>query len=166
MLSFHSLYCSVLTFLLLNDNGVSSFVIDSKSFLLSRQRVSIQSSIADENEATIAVTAQSPEPQQQKAANLLYRQEQQRQQAIQNAKEETTDYNAQLNAFLDTPFFDPTKVPEDSPFRWFVDLVENDYVAAEAIYEGIIFLVGTWGGVEMLRAEWHSGHFYGDGRLF
>lgn len=58
-----------------------------------------------------------------------------------------------IDGFLDTPFFDPNKVKDDSPIRWFADMVENDYETAEALYVGVVFFVLVVVSQELLRMQ-------------
>jgi ABC-type spermidine/putrescine transport system permease subunit II len=63
----------------------------------------------------------------------------------------------QLNAFLDTEFFDPSKVKEGSPLKWFANLVENDYATAEALYTSFFIAFMVLVTQELVRMQ-----LYGD----
>jgi len=65
--------------------------------------------------------------------------------------------NFDLDEFLDRPFFEPEKVKDGSPFKWFADLVVNDYERAESIYIGGVFFVLVAVGQEWLRRELNGG---------
>eukprot|EP00520_Triparma_pacifica_P001663 CAMPEP_0118642514 /NCGR_PEP_ID=MMETSP0785-20121206/5873_1 /TAXON_ID=91992 /ORGANISM="Bolidomonas pacifica, Strain CCMP 1866" /LENGTH=300 /DNA_ID=CAMNT_0006534065 /DNA_START=161 /DNA_END=1059 /DNA_ORIENTATION=- len=41
-----------------------------------------------------------------------------------------------IDKFLDRPLFDPTTVPDNSPLKWFANLVVDDYEKAEIVYVG------------------------------
>jgi hypothetical protein len=56
---------------------------------------------------------------------------------------------SQMNTLLDKQFFDPDS--DSNQDNWFALLVKNDYEAAEAIYVGIIGIVGVIVSQEMLR---------------
>lgn len=77
-----------------------------------------------------------------------------------------------LDEFLDQPFFDPSKVEEGSPLRWFADMIENDYETAEALYVGLIFFILVVIGQELLRIQLYGDNYVpfktvvGSGRLF
>jgi hypothetical protein len=59
--------------------------------------------------------------------------------------------------FLDRQFFDPSQVQEDSPLKWFANLVEQDYVTAEALYASVIGFLLVVVSQELLRFQ-----LYGD----
>ena len=61
-----------------------------------------------------------------------------------------------LDEFLDTPFFEPDKVSDKSPMKWFADLLVDDYEKAEIIYVGAIFAVLIGVGQAWLREEYHN----------
>jgi hypothetical protein len=66
-------------------------------------------------------------------------------------------FQEKVDAFLDTPFFDP-KSKENGPFlQWFADLVESDYELAETLYAGLLFVILVIGAQELLRMQ-----LYGD----
>lgn len=82
------------------------------------------------------------------------------------------DKQMTLDEFLDQPFFDPSKVEEGSPLRWFADMIENDYETAEALYVGLIFFILVVIGQELLRIQLYGDNYVpfktvvGSGRLF
>lgn len=59
------------------------------------------------------------------------------------------DSNKNLDAFLDTPFFDPDAPSSEN--NWFANLVKNDYESAEALYVGAIAIFGVVVSQELLR---------------
>lgn len=64
-------------------------------------------------------------------------------------------FQDKVDAFLDTPFFDPKK--SGSLLKWFADLVESDYELAETLYAGLFFVFLVIGAQELLRMQ-----MYGD----
>jgi hypothetical protein len=52
---------------------------------------------------------------------------------------------------LDRTFFNPSSIEENSPLRWFANLVQNDYETAEGLYVGIILAVLVLFSQELLR---------------
>ncbi len=82
---------------------------------------------------------------------------------------ENESVESQINTFLDTPLFDPDS--EANEDNWFANLVKNDYDAAEALYVGIIGVVGVVISQEMLRIVKYGADNYvpfghGGGNLF
>jgi hypothetical protein len=55
--------------------------------------------------------------------------------------------------FLDRQFFDPTKVKDSSPFKWFASMVENDYETAEALYASTIIAILVLISQELIRFQ-------------
>jgi hypothetical protein len=52
---------------------------------------------------------------------------------------------------LDRTFFNPSSIEENSPLRWFANLVQDDYETAEGLYVGIILAVLVLFSQELLR---------------
>lgn len=82
---------------------------------------------------------------------------------------ENESVESQINTLLDTPLFDPDS--EANEDNWFANLVKNDYDAAEALYVGIIGVVGVIVSQEMLRIVKYGADNYvpfgrGGGNLF
>lgn len=73
-----------------------------------------------------------------------------------NQESPTEDDESQMNKFLDTPFFDPSQVNDDSPLRGFANLVENDYETAEVLFAGSFFVVLILITQELLRMQLHG----------
>lgn len=89
-------------------------------------------------------------------------QQQQRLEAVtdnnnNNKKEDEVGFEEKMNGMLDRQFFNPENVPEDSPLRWFADLVQNDYATAEALYASFFIAGMVLIGQELVRMQ-----FYGD----
>ena len=61
--------------------------------------------------------------------------------------------------FLDRQFFDPSKVKEGSPLKWFADLVENDYATAEALYASFFISALVIVSQELFRFQIHGDHY-------
>uniref|UniRef100_A0A7S2YTQ1 Uncharacterized protein n=1 Tax=Entomoneis paludosa TaxID=265537 RepID=A0A7S2YTQ1_9STRA len=61
--------------------------------------------------------------------------------------------------FLDRPFFVPEQIDDASPLKWFANLVENDYVTAEALFASFFITVMVIGTQEVLRMQLY-GHDY------
>lgn len=79
------------------------------------------------------------------------------------------EVESQINTFLDTPLFDPDS--EANQDNWFANLVKNDYDSAEALYVGIIGIIGVIVSQEMLRVVKYGADNYvpfghGGGNLF
>lgn len=74
-----------------------------------------------------------------------------------NQESPTEDDESQINKFLDTPFFDPSQINNDSPLKGFANLVENDYETAEVLFAGSFFVVLVIITQELLRMQ-----LYGD----
>mmetsp|Transcript_8261 Transcript_8261/g.10625 ORF Transcript_8261/g.10625 Transcript_8261/m.10625 type:complete len:156 (+) Transcript_8261:35-502(+) len=73
-------------------------------------------------------------------------------------RDEGLDLEGKINAFLDTPIFDPDEEIRDggifSPLKsWFSSLVKNDYAFAESLYVGLIFFVLVVFSQELLRMK-------------
>jgi len=73
-------------------------------------------------------------------------------------RDEGLDLEGKINAFLDTPIFDPDEEVRDgeifSPLKsWFSSLVKNDYAFAESLYVGFIFFVLVVFSQELLRMK-------------
>ena len=86
-----------------------------------------------------------------------------------NNQNENESVESQINTFLDTPLFDPDA--ESNQDNWFASLVKNDYDSAEALYVGIIGIVGVIVSQEMLRVVKYGADNYvpfghGGGNLF
>lgn len=86
-----------------------------------------------------------------------------------NNQNENESVGSQINTFLDTPLFDPDA--ESNQDNWFANLVKNDYDSAEALYVGIIGIVGVIVSQEMLRVVKYGADNYvpfghGGGNLF
>lgn len=72
-----------------------------------------------------------------------------------------------LEDLLDTPFFDPDKILDESndenvdfsPKTWFANLVKNDYVTAEALFVAIYFAVLVVLAQELLRWNLNGGDY-------
>ena len=75
------------------------------------------------------------------------------QQPISPSDTETKD----LNELLDTQFFDPSQVKDDSPLKGFANLVEEDYHSAEALFASLFITVMVILTQEVLRMQ-----LYGD----
>jgi len=87
----------------------------------------------------------------------------------QKSMNENESVESQVNTFLDTPLFDPDL--EANEDNWFANLVKNDYDSAEALYVGIIGIVGVIVSQEMLRIVKYGADNYvpfghGGGNLF
>ena len=87
----------------------------------------------------------------------------------QKSMNENESVESQVNTFLDTPLFDPDS--EANEDNWFANLVKNDYDSAEALYVGIIGIVGVIVSQEMLRIVKYGADNYvpfghGGGNLF
>lgn len=70
---------------------------------------------------------------------------------------------------LDNPFFDPFAPSNDK--NWFANLVRNDYESAEALYAGVVVILGVVISQQLLRIVKHGGGIYyvfhhGNGELF
>jgi hypothetical protein len=65
-----------------------------------------------------------------------------------------------IDAFLDTPFYDPDKVLEDEsssePSKRFARFVKGDYETAEAVLSGAFFFVMVVVSQELLRMHLHG----------
>ena len=73
--------------------------------------------------------------------------------------------------FLDRPFFDPANVQDGSIFKWFADMVEQDYETAEALFASATIAVLVLVSQELLRFYVHGDHYVpfkagGGGSLF
>ena len=66
------------------------------------------------------------------------------------------DDESRLDKFLDTPFFDPSEIGEDSPLSRFANLVETDYETAETLFAGSFFVVLVIISQELLRMQLHG----------
>ena len=73
-----------------------------------------------------------------------------------------------IDAFLDKPIFDPDS--ESNQDNWFANLVKNDYDSAEALYVGVVVIVGVIVSQELLRIVKYGGNYFpfggGGGNLF
>jgi hypothetical protein len=68
-------------------------------------------------------------------------------------------FQEKVDAFLDTPFFDP-KNKDNGPFlKWFADLVESDYELAETFYVGLLFVILVIGAQELLRMQLYGASY-------
>mmetsp|Transcript_15607 Transcript_15607/g.25649 ORF Transcript_15607/g.25649 Transcript_15607/m.25649 type:complete len:159 (-) Transcript_15607:144-620(-) len=88
---------------------------------------------------------------------------------LQKNQNENESVEGQINKFLDTPLFDPDS--ESNQENWFANLVKNDYDSAEALYVGIVGIVGVIVSQEMLRIVKYGADNYvpfghGGGNLF
>ncbi len=86
-----------------------------------------------------------------------------------DSDDENESVESQINTILDTPLFDPDS--EANEDNWFANLVKNDYDSAEALYVGIIGIVGVIVSQEMLRIVKYGADNYvpfghGGGNLF
>ncbi len=68
------------------------------------------------------------------------------------------DKNDDIN-FLDRQFFDPTSVQDGSIFKWFADMVEQDYETAEALFASATIAVLVLMSQELLRFYVHGDHY-------
>ena len=74
---------------------------------------------------------------------------------------EGSNMQKKINAFLDTPFFDPDAYIQEGQTEgvvgsfkaWFSDLVKNDYETAEALYAGVFFAILLVATQELLRMQ-------------
>lgn len=64
-----------------------------------------------------------------------------------NSEKESLE--SQIDSFLDTQLFNPDS--DSNADNWFANLVKNDYDTAEALYVGIIGIVGVIASQEALR---------------
>jgi hypothetical protein len=82
-----------------------------------------------------------------------------------------------IDAFLDTPFFDPQQILDDETsncmLRRLASFIQNDYETAEIIMAGIMFVVLIVASQEMLRIQYYGWDNYvpftkgiNPGRLF
>ena len=62
---------------------------------------------------------------------------------------EKESFESQIDTFLDTQLFDPDS--DSNVDNWFANLVKSDYDTAEALYVGIIGIVGVIASQEALR---------------
>ena len=75
-----------------------------------------------------------------------------------------------IENLLDKPFFDPYAPSNDN--NWFANLVRNDYESAEALYAGVIVILGVVISQQFLRIVKHGGgdinsvFHHGNGQLF
>jgi hypothetical protein len=69
------------------------------------------------------------------------------------------DEESEFDKMLDRQFFEPNEVGEESPFKWFADLVENDYDTAESLYAGgfLVFMVIV--SQELFRMQIHGSSY-------
>lgn len=61
--------------------------------------------------------------------------------------------------FLDRQFFDPTKVQDGSIFKWFANMVEQDYETAEALFASATIALLVVMSQELLRFYVHGDHY-------
>ena len=84
--------------------------------------------------------------------------------------ENMTNLDQKIDNLLDKPFFDPYAPSNDN--NWFANLVRNDYESAEALYAGVIVILGVVISQQLLRIVKHGGgdinsiFHYGNGQLF
>mmetsp|Transcript_17121 Transcript_17121/g.34235 ORF Transcript_17121/g.34235 Transcript_17121/m.34235 type:complete len:153 (-) Transcript_17121:205-663(-) len=74
-----------------------------------------------------------------------------------NQNDDESIESQKMNTLLDKQFFDPDS--DSNQGNWFALLVKNDYEAAEAIYVGIIGIVGVIVSQEMLRYFKYGGEY-------
>jgi len=71
----------------------------------------------------------------------------------------TIDENdASTNNFLEKVLFDPDAPSNEN--NWFANLVKNDYYTAEALYAGVIVIIGVIVAQDMLRIVKYGGGFH------
>ncbi|KAL7538144.1 hypothetical protein ACHAWF_006005 [Thalassiosira exigua] len=68
-----------------------------------------------------------------------------------------------IDAFLDAPLFDPDAPSNEN--NWFANLVKDDYDSAEALYAGVVVMLGVIVSQELLRIVKYGGG-QGSGTLF
>lgn len=61
--------------------------------------------------------------------------------------------------FLDRQFFDPSNVKDGSAFKWFADMVEQDYETAEALFASATIALLVLVSQELLRFYVHGDHY-------
>ena len=66
-----------------------------------------------------------------------------------NDKKDDNSLEEKIDAFLDKPFFDPNAPSSEN--NWFANLVKNDYESAEALYVGVVVIIGVIVSQELLR---------------
>lgn len=71
----------------------------------------------------------------------------------QQSKSPTDNEAKDLNELLDTQFFDPSQVTDDSPLKGFANLVEEDYPTAEALFASFFITVMVILTQEVLRMQ-------------
>lgn len=81
----------------------------------------------------------------------------------------TDKIDASKKSFLERVIFDPEAPSNEN--NWFANLVKNDYYTAEALYAGIIVIIGVIIAQDMLRiVKYGNGHHdplsSGLGKLF
>jgi hypothetical protein len=77
--------------------------------------------------------------------------------------------DASSDNFLEKVIFDPEAPSNEN--NWFANLVKNDYYTAEALYAGVIVIIGVIVAQDMLRIVKYGGGFHapfssGPGKLF
>ena len=71
----------------------------------------------------------------------------------------TVDVNdTPRNNFLEKVIFDPESTSNEH--NWFANLVKNDYYTAEALYAGVIVIIGVIFAQEMLRIMKYGGGYH------
>jgi hypothetical protein len=78
----------------------------------------------------------------------------------QQEKDSERSLEEMVDSFLDQEFFNPSRVNENSPFKWFANLVERDYETAEALYASIIIVMLVIVSQELLRMQINGLHHY------
>ena len=74
-------------------------------------------------------------------------------------KKEEDDNDDDGAAFLDRLFFDPSQVKDNSPFKWFATMVEQDYETAEALYASTIIAILVLISQELIRFQVLGEHY-------
>jgi hypothetical protein len=69
--------------------------------------------------------------------------------------ENMTNLDQKIDNLLDKPFFDPYAPSNDN--NWFANLVRNDYESAEALYAGVIVILGVVISQQLLRIVKYGG---------
>lgn len=75
-----------------------------------------------------------------------------------DVKETKSSLDQKIGNLLDKPFFDPYAPSNDK--NWFANLVRNDYESAEALYAGVIVILGVVISQQLLRIVKHGGGIY------
>jgi hypothetical protein len=81
------------------------------------------------------------------------KQQQQQQQQQQQEENYSRSLEEKMDNFLDQEFFNPSSVDQNSPLKWFANLVERDYETAEALYASLIIVMLVIVSQELLRIQ-------------